>query len=89
LASWVEADSRFELAAPVQLSLVCFRMKGSDEANRKLLERVNASGKALLSPTVLNGRFALRLAIGNYQTRDEDVREAWEAVRREGRGARS
>lgn len=81
-ASWVEADQRFELAAPVGLSLVCFRRKGSDEENRALLDRVNGSGAALLSHTMLNGRFVLRLAIGNYQTRDEDLRRTWAELQR-------
>jgi aromatic-L-amino-acid decarboxylase len=76
-ASWVEADPGFELAAPVSLSLVCFRRKGTDEENRALLDRVNASGTALLSPAALNGRLVLRLAIGNYQTREEDLRRTW------------
>src|SRR6185369_561414 len=62
LAAMIAADDRFELCAPVPLSLVCFRRKGSDESNRKLLEQVNASGEVFLSHTALNGRFVLRLA---------------------------
>jgi aromatic-L-amino-acid decarboxylase len=82
-AAWVEADPRFELAAPVPLSLVCFRRCGSDESNRRLLEAINASGQAFLSHTVLNGRFVLRMAIGNIGTRREDIERLWELVRAE------
>jgi aromatic-L-amino-acid decarboxylase len=81
LAGEIAADPRFELSAPVPLSLVCFRRKGSDEANRELLDRVNASGEVLLSHTVLNGRFVLRLAIGNHSTTREHVHRAWEIVK--------
>src|SRR5580704_1001424 len=68
LASTIAADTRFELCAPVPLSLICFRRRGSDAANRELLDKVNASGEIFLSHTALHGRFVLRLAIGNYMT---------------------
>jgi aromatic-L-amino-acid decarboxylase len=77
----IAADDRFELCAPVPLSLVCFRRKGSDEANRELLERVNASGEVLLSHTALNAEIVLRLAIGNHGTTRRHVQRAWEIIR--------
>ena len=82
LAGAVEADERFELAAPVLFSLVCFRYTGTDEENRRLLESVNASGEFLLSGTTLRGKFMLRLAIGNMGTTREHVMRAWETIRR-------
>lgn len=53
LADWfataVTADERFELAAPPRFGLVCFRLKGVDNAvNKALLEAVNESGEWLL-----------------------------------------
>ncbi|MEZ5401808.1 MAG: aminotransferase class I/II-fold pyridoxal phosphate-dependent enzyme [Bryobacteraceae bacterium] len=80
LAEWIEADARFEVAAPVELSLVCFRHRGGDEAGRALMEAINGSGFAFLSHTVLDGRFVLRFAIGNHQTTREDVRAVWERI---------
>jgi len=76
-ASWVAEDPRFELCAPVEFSLVCFRLRGPDEPNRELLDRINASGLALLSHTVLRGRFVLRLAVGNYRTELADLERVW------------
>jgi aromatic-L-amino-acid decarboxylase len=81
LAQQISTDSRFELAAPVLFSLICFRYKGSDQDNRDLLERINASGRAFLSGTTLHGRFVLRLAIGNIATTEEDVLQTWEWIR--------
>jgi aromatic-L-amino-acid decarboxylase len=81
LAGQISADARFELAAPVLFSLVCFRYRGSDAENRELLERINASGRAFLSGTTLHGKFVLRLAIGNVATTGEDVRQTWEWIR--------
>jgi aromatic-L-amino-acid decarboxylase len=79
--SLVEADPDFELSAPVPLSLVCFRHKAGDTFNRQLLEDINASGKAFLSHTVLNGQFVLRFAVGNFQTTESDIRETWDCIK--------
>lgn len=80
--SLIESAPEFEIAAPVPLSLVCFRHKNGNEFNRQLLEEINLSGKAFLSHTVLNGKFTLRLAIGNFQTNEADVRESWDLISR-------
>ncbi len=55
----------------------------SDERNRSLLERVNASGEIFISHAVLDGRFVLRLAVGQLRTTENDVAQAWEVLRRE------
>ena len=80
---WVEAEPGWEVCAPRPFSLVCFRREGTDDENEALLERVNASGEAFLSHTRLGGRLVLRLAIGNARTTEDDVRHAWELLRRE------
>lgn len=82
-ASWVEAEPGWELCAPHPFSTVCFRHQGADAANEALLERVNATGEAYLSHTKLDGRYVLRLAIGNARTTEVDVRHAWEVLRAE------
>ena len=81
-AELVEADPDWELAAPQRLSLVVFRRNGSDEANEAILERANRSGEIFLSHTKLDGRYVLRLAIGNARTTEADVRAAWEVLNR-------
>ena len=80
LAGMVEADARFELAAPAPFSVVCFRYKGSDDDNRRILDRVNAAGDVFLSHTALHGRYTLRIAIGNMWTTREHVMRAWSLV---------
>lgn len=76
----VSADERFELCAPRPFSTVCFRLKGSDEANEGLLERLNSSGVAFLSHTRLRDRFVIRWAIGNARTSEEDIHLTWQAI---------
>lgn len=86
LKDLVESSQEFELSAPVPLSLVCFRQRGSNELNQQLLAAVNATGAVFLSHTVLDGRFVLRFAIGNFMTGEEDVRESWNLIVRLAQG---
>jgi aromatic-L-amino-acid/L-tryptophan decarboxylase len=84
--AWVGAEPGWEVVAPRPFSLVCFRYDGSDEQNEEIMRRINASGEVFLSHTRLEGRFVLRLAIGNARTTEADVLVAWDALRREAAG---
>jgi aromatic-L-amino-acid/L-tryptophan decarboxylase len=80
---WVAEADGWELCAPRPFSVVCFRLEGEDERNRRLLERVNATGEIFISHAMLAGRYVLRLAVGQMSTTEEDVRRAWDVLRRE------
>ena len=80
---WVRDEPGWELCAPRPFSVVCFRREGSDEDNAALLERVNARGEVFLSHTKLDGRYVLRLAVGNLRTTEDDVQRAWDVLREE------
>lgn len=90
-AAWVDASQDFERLAPTPFSTVCFRFhpqgfSNETELNRlneALLEAVNATGQVYLSHTKLNGRYTLRLAIGNLRTTEAHVARAWELVQQE------
>jgi aromatic-L-amino-acid/L-tryptophan decarboxylase len=93
LAARIEGHPRFELAAPVPFSAVCFRALGDDRFNERLLARVNAAGPFFLSHTVLRSRYTLRVAIGNIRTTREHMDALWrllveseESLRREAGG---
>ena len=77
---WVTESADFELAAPAPLNLVCFRHRGGDEINRQILERLNRSGDIYLTHTLLNGKFTLRLCIGQTQTATRHVERAWKLI---------
>lgn len=81
-ADWVNEEQGWEVSAPSHFSLVCFRHEGSDEHNEALLEHANASGEIFLSRARLEGKVVLRLAIGNHRTTEQDVRRAWDVLRR-------
>ncbi len=79
-AGWVAGSDRFELAARPPLNLVCFRHRAGDEFNRRLLDVLNASGRLYLTHTTLDGRFTLRLCVGQTRTEEPHVRAAWDAI---------
>lgn len=56
-----------ELLAPQSFSVVVFR-KGSDDETAAIMERMNASGQLFVSHTKLNGKYGIRVAIGNGAT---------------------
>ena len=80
---WVRDEPGWELCAPRPFSVVCFRRAGADEENEALMERVNATGEIFISHTNLGGQLVLRLALGNARTTENDVRRAWDVLRRE------
>lgn len=80
-ASWVEESAEFELVGRPPLNLVCFRHRGGDEANRALLERLNACGRLYLSHAMLDSRFTLRFCVGQTMTDESHIRAAWEAIK--------
>jgi aromatic-L-amino-acid decarboxylase len=80
-AGWVQASDDFELAAPAPLNLVCFRHRGGDEVNRRLLDTLNRSGRLYLSHTTLAGRYTLRLSVGQTTTEARHVEAAWNEIR--------
>jgi aromatic-L-amino-acid decarboxylase len=79
-ARWVEADPRFELAAPVPLNLVCFRHVGGEATSQQIMERLNRSGALYLSHTKLNGEFTLRFCVGQTYTEARHVEAAWRRI---------
>jgi aromatic-L-amino-acid decarboxylase len=79
LAALIEAQPELELLAPVPLNIVCYRYADKalderqlNELNEELLAELQESGVAVPSNTILDGRYALRVAITNHRSRRED-----------------
>ncbi len=93
LARLVEESPDLELLAPVTLNVVCFRFKGPtycrddelNELNSDLLIKLQESGVAAPSHTVIGGKFALRVANTNHRTRKDDFFVLVREVERLGR----
>jgi aromatic-L-amino-acid/L-tryptophan decarboxylase len=82
-AEWVRADDRFELAAPAPLNLICFRLKSGNEDNQHMMDALNRSGDLYLTHTKLDGRIALRMCIGQTNTTERHVQNAWRRIQEE------
>jgi glutamate/tyrosine decarboxylase-like PLP-dependent enzyme len=97
LFTTIEKSEIFENVTPRSLTLVVFRLKGkggeSDAElnllNTKLHNRLNARADTFLTQTVLHSLerevFCIRIALGGWQTKMEDVEKIWDAVEEEGR----
>jgi len=94
LAERIDSHPNFERLAPVPFSTVCFRLNPKsrslppallDDLNERLIGTINASGQCYLSHTRLEGRFVLRMAIGNLRTQFHHIDQAWETIQREAR----
>lgn len=71
--------------APVPFALVCFRAcpKGVDDLdalNERIMNEINASGEAYLSPTKLHGKTVLRLSVGSIQVEERHLRKVWDLL---------
>jgi aromatic-L-amino-acid decarboxylase len=81
LAQQIAAHAELELMAPVDLSAVCFRYRGKDQAsdnelnqlNAAILKRVIERGRVYISNASLRNRFCLRACVVNHRTTDADI----------------
>ncbi|HEU0131443.1 MAG TPA: pyridoxal-dependent decarboxylase [Mycobacteriales bacterium] len=73
LAGWVGREPRLVLSVDAPLNLVCFRHARGDEATQRLLDGINASGRAYVTHTRLGGDLTIRVCVGATQTRREHV----------------
>ena len=75
LAGRIAQTPELELAAPVELNIVCFRYRAaeSDRVNARIAIELQESGVAAPSTTVVGGALALRAAIVNHRTQPSDL----------------
>src|SRR5436190_7982371 len=81
----VTAAKDFELLAPVELSICCFRYVPKElqaapasetdlnEVNTRIMHAVQRGGEAYLSNATVNGKFALRACVTNFRTTRADI----------------
>jgi glutamate/tyrosine decarboxylase-like PLP-dependent enzyme len=85
LGELVSKADDFELLAPVELSICCFRYVQAgadlDWLNEKIMATVQKGGRAYLSNATVNGKFALRACITNFRTTKADIEETIAVVR--------
>ena len=91
-ARWLESEvarhPRWKLLAPVRLQTLVLRHEPAglsadalDAHTRAWAQAVNDSGEACVTPTVIDGRWAVRVSIGAAATEREHVIELWRLLR--------
>ncbi|MBN2485212.1 MAG: hypothetical protein JXB34_04475 [Bacteroidales bacterium] len=81
----VTSSSDFELAAPRNLNIVCFRFTGgnhqqTNELNQQLMDKINQTGKIYISHTLINDKFAIRFVCGQTNVEKRHVDLAWQVI---------
>ncbi|KAG1691512.1 Tyrosine decarboxylase [Nymphon striatum] len=76
----VKNDDRFEITNKVILGLVCFRIKGSDNLNERLLSSINSSAKIHMVPASMKNRFVIRFCVCSENIKDTDIVHAWSVI---------
>lgn len=71
----IESEPELELLAPTPLNIVCFgyRAPDADVLNAAIVEQLHEAGRVAPSLTTVNGRVAIRAAIVNHRTGQEDI----------------
>jgi aromatic-L-amino-acid decarboxylase len=77
LAARLAADPRFEVPLPTPLNLVCVAHVDGDEATEELMLALNATGRVGLSHTRVDGRYLIRISVGQTRTTPATVAELW------------
>ncbi len=86
---WVKQSEDFEIFVEPPFNLVCFRHKGDDDFNLKLMNEVNATGKAFFTHTKLNRQVVLRMSIGQTNTEEKHVKATWDLIEKIARDMKS
>ncbi|KAH3762895.1 aromatic-L-amino-acid decarboxylase [Pelomyxa schiedti] len=87
VAQWIRESSQLQLFGDPPMNLVCFRLRNPPATipnpDETLLNRVNATGKVLLTHTKVDNKFILRMCIGTTHTTPEHVQAAWTIIQEE------
>ncbi|KAL5281288.1 DDC family protein [Megaselia abdita] len=75
------SDSRFEIYGDINMGLVCFRLKGSNDLNEALLKKINGRGNIHLVPSKIKETYFLRMAVCSRFTVSEDMEFSWNEVK--------
>jgi len=80
LESLIMKNPDLELLAPVELNIVCFRYKGAftddeqmNSLNKRIMMSLQFEGKVFPSETTIDGKYAIRVSITNYKSRNENI----------------
>lgn len=73
----IKANDRFELTHPVIMGLVCFRLKGTNELNERLVNTINQRKRMHILSTIVTGQYIIRFAVCSRLTELYDIEIAY------------
>jgi glutamate/tyrosine decarboxylase-like PLP-dependent enzyme len=88
----VQSSADFEMLAPVELSVFCFRYAPPgftgdlDALNQRIMVDLQKRGSSYLSNARIRGKFALRGCVLNYRTTERDMETLLDDVRQAAAG---
>merc|ERR1712198_175965 len=77
----VRQDDRFKVVNKVQVGLVCFKLVGNNDLNKKLLSMINNSGRLHMVPTYMKDEYVIRMAVCAENATEDDMQAAWDITR--------
>ncbi|KAB7530285.1 aspartate aminotransferase family protein [Flagellimonas olearia] len=81
LGDGIKGHGQLDLLGKVRLNIVCFAAKIDSGIDTKvLLEKINATNKVFLTPTVYKERFAIRVAVSNWRTGQKEINELYQII---------
>lgn len=86
-AEWIKEAPNFEILAPVNMNLVCFRYfdialseEAVNEVNKQLMNKLNQSGEVYLTHTKIGNKIALRACFGQTYLEKKHVEFCWQSI---------
>lgn len=82
-ANLVRADDRFLVEPEPSMALVCFRLKGGDHINKKLLKNLTNKKKVFMVAGSYRERYVIRFVVCSRLTNKEDIEYSWNEIKTE------
>lgn len=76
----VRSDSRFEIVSEPVLSLVCFKLRGSDEITKTLLDKITERKNIYMIPAKCNDQYMIRFVVCGLKPEEQDIEYAWKEI---------
>ena len=90
MKDYIEKDKNFEILAPMNFNLICFRLNPGDKSeedleklNSQLLFNINSSSRAFMTHTKLDGKYSIRFLASQTNVEEKHIHSAWELIKKE------
>ncbi len=90
LSNKISSSKHFELTTKQNINMINFRfnpdkrskIKDLNNLNEKLVKRLNKTGKIYLTHTLVDGKYSIRMPIGNTLVNKRHVEDSWKLIKK-------